>query len=71
MGKSKKADQKESAKSKKSRVVTKKYNPVKSVLRGFYWILMIMCFSLVGYLGLQLFVAVQDGVEQQKQEQRR
>lgn len=71
MSKSKKTDQKESAKNKNTRVVTKKYNPVKSILRGFYWILMIMCFSLVGYLGLQLFVTVQEGVEQQKQEQRR
>lgn len=70
MSKSKKTAGQERDKSKKTRGVSK-FNPVKSFLRGFYWILMIMCFSLVGYLGLHLYATVQDGIEQQKYEQRR
>lgn len=71
MSKSKKAEGQEGDKNKKSRAAVAKFNPVKSFLRGFYWILMIMCFSLVGYLGLQLYATVHDGIEQQKHEQRR
>ena len=71
MAKSKQEKPKESEVKKSQKVVVKKYEPVKSMLRGFYWILLIMGFSLVGYLGLQVFGAVQKGMDQQKTEQRR